>query len=94
MRAPSYTSLDAAALRWRRLLVPAGDPGTKCPGGYTPKVRRIWSSIAGGSRPGCKASPDLRPEDCRPNTVSTRCSSSSSAIAGRRTTSHGSCAST
>ena len=61
---------------------------------YSPSVRRICSSISGGSRSGCKASPALRPKDCRPNTVSTRCSSSSSAIAGRRTTSHGSCAST
>src|SRR5208282_2054524 len=61
---------------------------------YSPIVRRICSSISGGSRSGCKASPALRPKDCHPNTVSTRCSSSSSAIAERRTSSHGSCAST
>ena len=51
-------------------------------------------SIARGSRSGCNASPVLRPKHCPPNTVSTRCSSSSSASAGSRTTSQSSCAST
>src|SRR6516225_6806764 len=55
---------------------------------YSPKVRRICSSISGGSRSGCKASPALRRKDCRPNTVSTRCHSSSSEIADKRTTSN------
>ena len=53
---------------------------------------QFCSSISGGSRAGCRASPSLRPKDCRPNTPSNWCSSLSSAIVGRRTTSHGSCA--
>src|SRR6202030_4782395 len=55
---------------------------------YSPRVRRSGPSISGGSGTGCKTSPALRRRDCRPNTVSTRCHSSSSAIADKRTTSH------
>ena len=57
-------------------------------------MRRSWSSISGGSRSGCYASPALRPSTVVPNTVSTRCHSSASTTVGRDTTSQSSRAST
>src|SRR5215472_16382446 len=84
---------DHAAAQWRRgLLVLAGNPRDEVPGGYSPKVRRSCAIISGGSRSGCNASPALRAKIWLPNTVSTRCTSSASASAGRRTTSQSSCA--
>src|SRR5271163_2623258 len=45
-------------------------PGTKCPGGYSPIVRRILSRAASGWRSGCNASPHCWVRECRPNSVS------------------------
>jgi len=61
---------------------------------YSPIVRRICSSMGSGSRAGCKASPRRRMNSRGPAKVSITCLSSSSAIAGKRTTSQSSCAST
>src|SRR6516164_2628791 len=61
---------------------------------YSPIVLRICSSIASGSRAGCSASPRRRSKQRCPNGSSTTNVSSSSAIAGRRTISQSSCAST
>jgi hypothetical protein len=47
---------------------------------------QFCSSISGGSRAGCRASPSLRPKDCRPNTPSNWCSLV--VISDRRQTHH------
>jgi hypothetical protein len=53
---------------------------------YPPIVRRMCASTANGSRSGCNAAPRRRAKCCGPNSVSTRCASSSSASVGKRTT--------
>jgi hypothetical protein len=87
--APEPFGLDHAAAQGRRgLLILAGEVV------FADRPADTLEGVASGSRSGCSASPGRRAKDRGPQIVSIWCTSSASAIAGKRRISHGSCAST